>query len=92
MNFFPEVGPPTWMSPGAVHHWTYGWGDTHGFGMCLAGANLNTNGSAGSVLWSIKQGKAFRIDNGPFRTEYHVIIENEGPETVLYNLQVVSWP
>jgi len=91
MDFFPDVGPLTWISPGVVHQWTYGWGDTHDFGMCVAGPNLNRNGSAGAAVWSTRQGKQFRIDNGPYRTQYYVMIESKGPEMAEYNLQIVSW-
>jgi hypothetical protein len=91
MDYFTDVGPLTYIKSGAVHTWTYGWGDWGDY-MCVAGPCMDRNGSAGAPLWVNRQGKQFRIDHGPFRTEYFVTIQSGGPDMVLYNLQLVSWP
>jgi hypothetical protein len=58
--------------------------------MCLAGPNLDRNGSYGSMLFATEQGKqSILLDLNVL--EYYVRIRSDGPETALYNLQVVSF-
>jgi hypothetical protein len=86
------VGTLTWIAPGETHHWDYGWDDFRPDAMCIAGPDLDRNGSAGAIVWATAQGKRMRIDAGPTRHEFHVTIRSDGPETALYNLQVVTFP
>ena len=92
MPYFNDVGPLTWISAGQSQHWIYGWGDWRPAAMCIAGPNLDRNGSAGALVWATEQGKQMRIDNGPFRHEFHVTIRSDGPAAAIYNLQVVEFP
>jgi hypothetical protein len=91
MDFWDNVGQITWINTGETHHWTYGWGDWRPDVICLAGPDLDRNGSAGATVWATEQGKTMRIDNGPYRHEFHVKIRSDGPATAVYNLQVVMF-
>jgi hypothetical protein len=91
MDFFDSVGSLTWINPGETHYWTYGWGDWRPDVMCLAGPDLDRNGSAGAAVWATEQGKIMRIDNGPYRHEFLVNIRSDGPAPAVYNLQVVMF-
>ena len=92
MAYWDNVGPTTWIAAGETHYWVYGWGDWRPDVMCIAGPDLDRNGSAGAVIWATEQGKQMRIDNGPFRHEFYVAVRSDGPSMALYNLQVVSFP
>lgn len=92
MAYFDDVGPLTYIVAGETHYWTYGWGDWRPDVMGIAGPDLDRNGSAGALVWATAQGKTMRIDNGPFRHEFHLAITSDGPATAVYNLQVVTFP
>ena len=92
MPFFDNVGEITWIAAGETHYWTYGWGDWRPDVMCVAGPDLDRNGSADALVWATAQGKKMRIDNGPYRHEFYVTIHSEGPSLAVYNLQVVEFP
>ena len=92
MAYFDSVGPLTWIAPGESNAWVYGWGDWRPDGMSIAGPDLDRNGSAGALVWATRQGKMMRIDDGPFRHQFHVTIQSDGPAVAVYNLQVVTFP
>ena len=92
MALFDNVGPLTFMQQGETHYWEYGWEDWRPDVMCIAGPDLDRNGSAGGLLWATEQGKKMRIDHGPYRHQFHVVIRSDGPDSVVYNLQVVMFP
>ncbi|MDR7099350.1 hypothetical protein J2X04_001697 [Lysobacter niabensis] len=87
MATFSDVGPLTYIAPGATHYWSYGWDDTQDHGLLLAGPNVDRNGSAGSPLIAFNQGKQSIIAPSK-RYEYYVSVMNVGPSLVLYNLQI----
>lgn len=87
MLYIPDVGPLTYIAPGAVHYWSYGWDDRIDRGLLVAGPNVDRNGSAGSPLYAVEQGKQFIIAP-TYRYEYYVTIRNAGAYLVLYNLQI----
>ena len=92
MAYYDGVGPLTWIRAGETQEWVYGWGDFRGDTMCIAGPDLDRNGSAYGLVWAIRQGKRMRIDNGPVRHEYFVTVHNDGEADVYYTLQVVTFP
>src|SRR5262245_44919481 len=91
MPYYDDVGELSFIGPEETHYWTYGWGDWRPSTMCIAGPDLDRYGSAGAAVWATAQGKTMRIDYGPFRHEFHVVIRKDGPAGVWYNLQVVEY-
>ena len=86
--FFPEVGPLTFIAPGATQTWEYGWPDLSDQGLVIAGPNLNRIGSFGGEIIAFDQGKQAQLNEPGRGTHYFVSIKNTGPTGVLYNLQV----
>lgn len=79
---FNNLGPLTYIAPGASHYWWYdrGGGD-HGYQH--AGADIKTP-NAGARVNALDQGK--RKYNSGY-TQYYVTIRNVDSSGVWYNLQ-----
>lgn len=92
MAYFGNIGPLSFLNPGETVTWEYDWDDYRPDVMCVAGADLDRNGSADATIWATQQGRKMRIDNGPVRHEFYVTLRSDGPSVVLYNLQVATFP